>query len=270
MIHLNKMSLQELPLKVMSYNIWFDMESIDERLLSLVKQIQALKPDVVCMQEVLSTKYAYLKKTLGYKYSYPETIKHKYGCAIFSNHPMVKARTLILPSNMGREMPMVKIEHNVYDTKDKTKILSTHEFVIFSFHFESEFDKRNIVKMMQYEMVSRIMNKLFKSHKNVIMCADTNVLIGEEPKFLKYFASTKDAWTMTGKNIDNKYTYDGLTNKNLKKRNIILQSRIDRIMYQSNGLIKPTNFELVTGLSNMIQPSDHYGILAEFRILHFF
>jgi tyrosyl-DNA phosphodiesterase 2 len=261
------MSIMEVPIKVMSYNIWFDEEFLDERLKSLAKHIEIHAPDVVCMQEVLSSKYDFLKKSLGFKYSYPDVINYRYGCAIFSNYPISKARTLILPSNMGREMIMAKIAHNILDDT-KTKILSTQEIVVFTFHFESEFDRRNILKNVQYEMVSKLMNKLFRTHNNVIMCADTNVLIGEEPYFLKCFINAKDAWTIMGKDPTSKYTYDGYTNQNLKKRKILLQSRIDRILYQTNGIIMPIKFELITGLPTLIEPSDHHGIMTHFRVFH--
>lgn len=241
-------------IKIMNYNIWFDDNKIIERMISLTKNIDIYMPDIVCLQEVRNDKYDFLIDKLGIKYGhhYPKHIKNRYGCVIFSRYPIEKSKVIHMRSNMGREIVMAKIL----------------DMVIMNTHFESEFKQYNLLKLEQYKTVSLIMNHVTQLYGNTILCADTNVLESEEIIFNKCFEKMKDTWNEDGQCILKKYTYDSITNKNLQNRDIVYRSRIDRMLFKTKGFMKLNKFDLITGISDYIQPSDHHGIICEFDLLN--
>ena len=253
-------------LSVMSYNIWFSEYERNERLKSLIYIVNKENPDVLCLQEVLSNEYEKLKLKLNYDYYFPNSIEEgTYGCVIFSKYNIVKSKIIKLPSKMDRNLLISQININ-FKCGDVDEF---EKMVITNTHFESEFSTTsNPTKEQQYKFVSAILNKLFKDYGNVILCSDTNVTKIENEFFNKVFIGMGDAWIDTGSDQNNEYTYDNVTNKNLKFRNIVLRSRIDKILYKNKGSTKPINFKLITGIENMIQPSDHHGILSTFEIMH--
>ena len=244
-------------LKVMSYNIWFDEEKIIERILSLMHHVDTYSPDVMCFQEVLRDKYEYIKTKLKPKYGYcfPELIKYRYGCAIFSKYPIDSAKIISMTSSMGRELILTKINVNNLNV------------VIANTHFESEFKLNNVTKIKQFKLVAAILNQLHHIYGDVILCADTNVVESEREIFKRQFCLMKDSFVEDGSLSEKEYTYDSMTNLNLRRRNIEFQSRIDRILFRTKGTMKVNNFSLLTGIDDYVQPSDHHGIMTEFSLL---
>lgn len=241
-------------LKIMSYNIWFDDFKRTERLFKLLEIIKENDPDVVCLQEVLNFQYETIKDRVGYKYFYPNEILEKYGCVILSKYEITKSTIISLPSNMGRNLILIKISVNDTDV------------VIGNVHFESEFNEINYLKKEQYKQTSLFLNKLNNDYKNIIFCSDTNVTNSEETYFDEKFKNFKDSWEVDGKNIKKEYTYDFETNKNLQLRKIKLKSRIDRILFKNDENMQFLDFNLIMHYDEEIEPSDHHGIISNFNI----
>ena len=228
-------------IKILSYNIWFDETDIYDRLGRLIELIEENNYDVICLQEVLSDKYDFLKMRLNYQYYYPEEIKKRYDCVIISKYELINNKTFKLNTNMGRSLMLSDIKIN-------DSILT-----ISNCHFESEFNMINYIKNKQYDEVSNI---LLKIENPLIFCSDTNATTNDN--FEKYFEKLEDAWIKNGKSEENKYTYDYLTNNYLVKRNITIQERTDRILFNNMKLIC---FNLLK--KNI---SDHHGISCEFYL----
>jgi tyrosyl-DNA phosphodiesterase 2 len=244
--------------KVISYNIWFDNFKLDQRLYSLIENIKAHMPDIVCMQEVLPNKYDMLKTELFQMlpYSYPSSISTRYGCAIFSKHPFTASKTIMLPSNMSRHVIITRVDVN------------NLPIVIVNTHFESIFEQHNQLKLDQFKIVSKIMEDIQANGRNVILCSDTNVVDNENFHFNNTFGKFTDSWIHNGENFNDEFTYDHKTNTNLQQRSIKISSRLDRILFSKNIQLqlKPNGFSLITGLIGHIQPSDHHGVCATFEI----
>lgn len=244
---------KQFNLKVMSYNIWFEDFNRTERLFSLFEVIEKANPDIVCLQEVLDFQYETIKNRLNYSYSYPEKISGRYGCVILSKWPIVKATIINLPTLMGRNLTLVKI------------VASETLFTVANVHFESEFNGTNLTKKEQFKYVGAILNKLYYDNNNVILCSDTNVTEFDEAVFSKEFNGFFDAWKSNGSDFNKQYTYDYDTNTNLQSRKIELKCRIDRILFKFKNQVSLCNFDLITGIGQSIEPSDHHGIVAMFE-----
>jgi exonuclease III len=168
---------------------------------------------------------------------------------------------------MGRSLLVTQID---YPTHLETEIgvdIKNTEIVIATTHFESQFNRNieNTTKLEQYKESERILEKLYNVYKNVILCADLNILPHEETKFIDTDKGLwKDSWKENG-NKNNKFTFDGNTNIYLQMKNCRYRSRLDRILYKTN-ICTLNNFERIESKEGYTEPSDHYGVLSKFSI----
>lgn len=251
-------------ISVLSYNVWFDKENKGKRTVSLVENIKILDPDVVCFQEMTEDVLSYIKKRLTKYYVYPKTLNSVYGCVIISKYPISKTKTYTLSSNMNRSLLVAKIDV-LFEILDGDMIRAENRYILVSTcHYESEFNNVNPTKIKQFNEVKIILDRLSKQYGNIIHCADTNITGVEQTQYLTNDIEWIDAWIKNGSNNDDCYTYDCYTNDNLMNRKIKLRSRIDRTAYRSNGALTCTDFKIVKGVLDFIQPSDHHGILSTF------
>jgi len=241
--------------KVLSYNIWFDETLCLERTISLVNIIIQLQPDIICLQEVRPDIHEILIMLLKeYKHCFPQKITKKYDCVIFSKHPIIKCLNFPFKnSNMGRSLNIIQISNDGTD------------IVIANSHFESLFKKNeNTAKLKQYEIARTLLDSLYETYQNVIICSDTNVMVHEEDRFNKEFSCNNwiDAWVIKGDN-NNKFTYDSENNIYLKQLKDKYRSRIDRILFKTDNC-NIDKFCLIK--SDEMEPSDHFGIFGEFSV----
>lgn len=257
---------------VISYNVWFDETLTSERTASLIKLINDINPDALCFQEVRPHIYTFLITALGnYRYHFPKKLSKSYDCVTFSKYPIKKC--LEYPynnSNMGRGIIIAKIDYPYHETTSDGVSVSKVDIVIANTHFESLFKKKhmNKIKIEQFEIASNILEELYQTYNNVILCSDTNVLDHEEEKFTEYFDDIMwlDTWKMKGSALS-KYTYDSDNNVYLKGRfnNVKYKSRIDRILFKSDHL-QLEEFNMIKGNGKIIEPSDHFGVYSRFII----
>lgn len=259
---------------VISYNIWFDDSLTAERTASLIKIINDINPDVICLQEVRPNIYTFLINILGnYRYHFPKKLIKLYDCVIFSKYPINKCLEYPFEnSTMGRSLLITKIDYPYHETTDDGISVDKIELVVTTTHFESLFKKKhlNYPKIEQFEITSGILEGLHAGFKNVLLCADTNVLHHEEQKFHEFFDENGwiDAWKEKGSSGTSKYTYDSDCNIYLQNRfsNVKYKSRIDRIIYKADNLILE-EFTLLKGNGKNIEPSDHFGVCSKFTIV---
>ncbi len=116
---------------VVTLNIWHDQADWPARLAYMVRELRALRPDVICLQEVLQrpglpNQAATLADSLGYAFHFvsvdgPESAK-RYGNAILTPHPIVAENGRALdPKDDYRVAAHVRIAHgerriDVYNT----------------------------------------------------------------------------------------------------------------------------------------------------------
>ena len=277
-------------LHILSYNIWFEETMEEERVVALINIINKYKPDIICLQEVKQNIFNILISKLDeYSYNYyPKRIVASYGCVIFSKYNIAKCLTIPFQNSMmGRSLIISKIDFPYFDEKDTS--VNKIEIVIVTTHFESIFSRKreNTVKLEQFKTAHQILNKLYKDYENVIFCVDTNIITGEEDRFIptssKHYELNKqnevddsnleeqilcldvwyDAWSDMG-DATNRYTYDSYTNMHLKKNKFKYRSRLDRVLYKCNNCIL-TQFDTIK--NNILEPSDHYGITTKFEII---
>lgn len=269
-------------LNIISYNIWFEPVFDYDRFEVLVEVLLQKDADVICLQEIRPHIHKKLINRLtNYKYVYPENILTSYGCAIFSKYRMTNCTSHKFNTDMGRELLIAHIPIPYFDisnVSDKNyQEVSSKEIIITTTHFESLFDQvsPNIKKIDQYNETNKILNKLYNNHKNVILCADTNILKHEEIYFIPTNTNNKnndtilwnDAWKLKGNRKDI-FTYDSYRNYFLKQRMPKYRSRLDRIIYKADsyGLHEYT---LISGveMGYSVEPSDHFGIQCIFKPL---
>lgn len=255
---------------VISYNIWFDDTLTTERTVSLLQIINDINPDVICLQEVRPKIYEFLLTTLSnHRYHFPKKFTKPYDCVIFSKFPIKKCLGYEYGnSTMGRSLQITKIDYPYHEITDEGVSVEKLDIVIANTHFESVFKKKhtNEVKIKQFEMASDVLNTLYSSYKNVILCADTNVLLHEEDKFNEHFQEWQDSWIKKGSHLS-QYTYDSYNNVYLKSRFATMKylSRIDRILFKSDNL-ELEEFMMLKGNGKIVEPSDHFGICSKFII----
>ena len=255
---------------IISYNIWFEDTLALERTVSLIKIINDINPDAICLQEVKPNIYnTLLTMLINYKYHFPKKCDKKYNCVIFSKYPIKKCLDHIYGnSSMGRSLLIAKIDYPYHNITEEGISVEKVEIVVANTHFESVFKKKNLneVKVEQFKIASDTLNSLYSTFDNIVFCADTNVLQHEENKFDEYFDGWKDAWKEKGCNLS-KNTYDSDSNIYLQNRfiNVTYKSRIDRILYRTNDL-NIEEFHIIKGNGIIVEPSDHFGIYGKYSI----
>jgi endonuclease/exonuclease/phosphatase family metal-dependent hydrolase len=228
-------------LRIISFNTCFNPCDRNQRLISLCHYIRSHNPDIICLQELVSTTFENLKSCLGYNHYFPENISRGYGSAIISKIPFKDTYTVSLPTsmNMNRSLLVANLSGGPY-------VLNTH--------FESEFNQFNQTKISQYNIVAQHMKNL-RSY-GAVLCTDTNIMKHEEKKFNTIFKTCNDAWKTSGSAPQLEYTCRDL---NL---------RLDRIIYTPNRLKLNKFYLLDRTPDRMIHPSDHYGIMADFKFIN--
>lgn len=256
---------------IISYNIWFEDTLFLERTISLVKIINNINPDAICLQEVRPHIYKILLTTLvNYKYHFPKKCDKKYNCVIFSKYPIKKCLDYEYEnSNMGRSLQIAKIDYPYHSSTEDGVSVEKVEIVVANTHFESVFKKKclNETKIEQFRIAGEVLDTLYNTFKNVVFCADTNVLYHEEGKFNEYFDKWIDSWKEKGSHLS-QYTYDSDNNIYLQNRfiNVKYKSRIDRILFKTDNLILE-EFNMLKGGGTMVEPSDHFGICSRYLII---
>lgn len=266
-------------MKIIQYNIYFGNHldvTIDTRLENICGCLIDESADVLCLQEVLQSKYELLVALLfeKYPYVYPDSqtgLALVYETVIFSKHPIKKATKHDFEfTTMGRDIKLIMIQNT-----DQKKIY------ICTTHFESEFKDGCMKKIYQYNRCSDILTQIHKrTNIPIFLCADTNICKTSDASFCNSFSlknGWRDAWIETGADTKIELTFNSDTNPILIERygggksmyksmyksmhKSIYKSRLDRIIHISDWHC--SNFKLI-GTDPMIIMSDHYGVVCTF------
>ena len=223
-----------MELSLLTWNIWFDEQTRDQRTRQLMQEIKMHNPDVIALQEVVKESLEIIERLRGdyniigtpliYRYDTVILIKSRYAVLNWSRY--------VLPeTSMGRNLLLAEI---AFDNR------RVH---IGTFHLESAFrnqqDEQKKINQLQY--IEAI------TPPNSVLMGDTNFKNTTFPEI-----QMMDIFEKIDKPQAYEYTYDGKTNRNIQGN---LRSRLDRIYLKND--CKISAFYL-TGMDN--QCSDHYGV----------
>jgi exonuclease III len=248
-------------LKIITYNIWFSLQCAEERTDSLCNIINKKDPHVVCLQEARPEILTLLKDKLTNYCCLTDSISPLlYDCCIFikkcDDIVIDYSDCHVLPFEFSIMMRRLHIANIIYKSK---------KICIANSHFESIFDPKDTrieLKRTQYMHANNIMSKFFKEKDMYVICADFNMTKFDETSYNSAFAEWNDSWR-----CGDGFTYDTESNTFLQKKfKYTIQSRIDRILYKSIHDVKTSCFLLGSSIlnSNLIEPSDHYGVESIF------
>ena len=228
---------------MLTYNVWFE-KNYFERIQFIAIEIDMKKPDIICLQEIIHTAQTIkCLESIGYMVIIsPSTRRYRELIGVRKDSGFIIKKVHSIPfinSVMQRELLIAELYHPEIDTLH-----------IAVSHLESMYQFRKI----RLEQLS-IVFKLLSEYDNVFFLGDTNLHIDQSLKIPK---SWIDCFNEMGCDPNNKYTYDGKTNKHINGKS---RKRFDRVFYKSEQY-NPIDFKLFGNINPM---SDHYGVLVKFN-----
>ena len=229
-------------LKLVSYNILFD--EIDRNGLSYLTRLQLilleinhLKPDIICIQEVIKSRDTIkLFDQIGYRSLISKTDRmYRELIAYRPDFKLESAKVFEFTNSiMERELLVAKFTHPEFG------ILH-----IGTSHLESMYPYKT-ERLSQLNYVFKTMNSL----ENAFFLADTNLHIDQALRIPKGWS---DAFNAAGQPTSEKYTYDSSCNSQIQTRSKrATRKRFDRIFY-NNDKQRVRNFKLIRN-----EYSDHF------------
>lgn len=234
----------------MTWNVWFGQWARAQRQAALWAEIERLRPDVVCLQEVVPEHLAGPEierlRELGWWLS--DDAIFDYDVSILARLPVVSSERLQLPSLMGRELLLIRPR-------------TEPPLTIATVHLESTAEETE-ARVQQLELITARL----AAEPDVVLVGDMNFPALPERPENQPLAGWIDAWAQL-RPTEPGYTIDSEVNQMrwLQKRKHD-QRRLDRVFIRSRRW-KITNIELL-GLSSLAGDpltfiSDHFGLCAD-------
>ncbi|KAJ3170147.1 hypothetical protein HDU88_008772 [Geranomyces variabilis] len=220
---------------VLTWNINASKDYRDERLAALCGIVRDLDPDVVCLQEVLSSTHDEIQRQLAagrYKNSGYRQNTTGLQTVIFVRKVLLLGfETIPLSGRMKRTCVIARC-HPPYPT-------------VASCHLES-FNHNAPCRLRQIDEIQ----KALESEPGIVLCGDMNFIQSQET----FLAPFEDVGP-------DEHTYDSLRNTSIRDK---FRTRLDRLYIK--GMDKGRSRLVGTEPVNGIFPSDHFGIYAEFTV----
>ncbi|KAG2387435.1 hypothetical protein C9374_001767 [Naegleria lovaniensis] len=252
-------NVQEL--KIVTYNVWFDLLEREARMLEIVQICQNANADIICLQEVtrgsleILTKQSWIRNNFYISDSLENggTTVSPYGVMIFvkKNLPVVKLFLNELPTRMFRSALSLELKVN-----DQILCFST-------IHLES-LDSQSLRAQQMY-----LISTFLKLYDTGFLCGDFN--FDSEENY------HKDTTPLENENLENFYPDFMDIWKELKyplqdmgKTFLGDQSRLDRMLLKSS-IFEPVEITMLgtkpfkEAHGKPIYPSDHFGLLTTLR-----
>ena len=245
-------------IKVLTYNVLADKNYRSLRIVELLKLISKEDADILAFQEATSWFIEDLK-TFG-------LLKKYHACEI-KNKVQATGGLLILSKN---KISNLIIKH-LYSRQSRMLLVAETKikgvtFKIATCHLESPLDSGGLraIQLAQFF-------KELKDKPNCIFMGDFNFGDKETPESKALDKNYKDIWLALHKdqkgftwNIEESPMAKAGSFPNEKSR------RLDRILFKSE-ILKPVSCKIIGNkpvkLSKEIFPSDHFGLVAEFKII---
>lgn len=244
--------------KILTYNVWFEKVNWENRLKALVSIFEKADADFICLQEVTPDFVSFLEKNSFVKDNYYMNVglNYTYDVLILSKS-FPHYHHLEFPTMMDRRLLTCEVD-----------VSTSLKLTVATAHFES-LEHSDKERKVQLELTFAHLNSLSNS---VVLTGDFNF----DP-----------SWQSEQANVDKNYSDAFVSAKSAK---LIEDSeagftmpawehfnawRPDRILLKSNNKLSLQRFEIVgkeeveqDGENNLVKTaSDHYGLLAEFKIL---
>lgn len=278
---------EQVEFSLITWNVWFDLHYVVNRINAQISEILFYKPMVVCLQEMTDIILDILKNNKelckNYVIASDQFSTKPYGEIMLINKNLqtnYKYYSIPFPkTKMSRRISVLYLER--------------YNLCIMNTHLESEFNKPDIKQQQAiylFKYAQYILSKGFAEY--VILAGDMNISNNDEKwidglteqygiidSFL--YLSTLHNPTIfqdagEGGIISpntNTYTYDYAINTNIQGKH---RSRLDRVLILGNKPFVPTRYNLIgtnafdvhTDANTKIKkcfPSDHFGIYVIFQ-----
>ena len=232
----------------MTWNVWFGSWMREEREVALWEQLDALEPDVICLQEVVPEHLlgaALTRRRERGDWLSAESI-HDYDVLLLSRLLPRSHERVELPSIMGRALELVRLP-------------TEPPLTVATVHLESTKGEQRA----RIEQLGRIVTRLM-AEPNVVLVGDMNFPPGDPAESL--VRDWRDAWIALRRDEPG-YTVDSQVNlmrrmtKPKPKR-----ERIDRVFVRGQWRvtkIERLGMEPITPGDLTTYVSDHFGLLVE-------
>ncbi len=241
------------PLRLLTWNLWFDEYMQIERLLAVLSYIEPLNPHVLALQEVtLVTQHALATPNFPFSQAYREVPgsippRQWYWESIYSRLPIgpLSTRIAFAKTDMGRGLTVLHVPE--------------YDLVVGCTHLESENEHK--LRRQQLQQSIQIIEEF--DAKNMFLLGDLNTRGFQHIDDL-FPEGWQDAGTVLNPK-DPGYTVDYQKNKMIITAK---QHRLDRICYKSKQW-EPKSIRLIgkhvlkTENDEQFLPSDHFGLFLE-------
>lgn len=263
--------LVETRLRVLTWNLWWRFGPWEKRQPAIEATLRAVDADVIALQEVWATgeeeQAATLAGALGFEHAYAarnDNESIRFGNAILSRWPIAGTEWRPLPTGDADDEHRVVLRADIDGPRGRVQLFCTH-LNWRSYHSH--------IRQQQVAEVCRFVADSRPRDFSPILCGDLNAEPdSDEIRMLTGRAAVpvprlvfKDAWEQAGDgpgitwSNDNPYARLGLE----------LSRRIDYVLsgWPKAGGRGHVVSAAVAGVEPVdgVQPSDHYGVVAELR-----
>jgi endonuclease/exonuclease/phosphatase family metal-dependent hydrolase len=273
-------------MKIVTLNLWGIEPPLDRRLALATRQLRALDPDVICLQEVRPldgvsgrTTADVLASDLRMHAQYARAVQWQdgeEGLAIISRRPLVEWRTLPLPDARETEARLL-LSGLVASEGGLLWVHCTH------LHYRLDDGVARERQVLAIDGAIRALGRT-PSDAPQILCGDFNAVAdSDEMRFLRGLTTLdggrthfQDAWLrlhrepQPGDGPDQGITWSSENAQTRALRSLDIDRRIDYVLVTSRkkdgrGTVRDCRV-VMTGRDGDICASDHYGVLADVQV----
>lgn len=238
--------------RVLTWNTWFGEHRFAARTAALLRELDARRPDVICLQEVTQPLLDALLDEPWVRHGYQLTdvvLDQRYDVVVLSRLPVAAVRALALPTQMGRRLRVVELACGL---------------TVATVHLES---KRESIapRAAQLRVIQPYLAALAA---DAVLVGDMNFKPDDEVETGALDPSFVDAWPALRPD-DPGYTADSELNlmRLATKPTPPSRKRIDRVFVRATRW-RPAAIELVGTApidDDATFVSDHFGLEASLR-----
>ncbi len=268
----SKSGLLQTGVKVLTWNLWWRFGPWEARSAAILASLKKIDADIICLQEVWDDGHRNFAKeiadALGFYFIYAPGAKPNnifMGNAILSRWPVLRSEITNLHEPKGAEETRVAVFAEIDGPRGKIPVFCTH------LHWQMH---HSHIRQQQVVELTRFIDRMRPWKFPPVLCGDFNAdPQSDEIRMLTGQTScpTKnlvfhDAWAFLHANR-NGFTWD---NQNpYVAEEFEPDRRIDYVFVgwpRAKGAGHIVGCKLVATASvDGVQPSDHYGVLAELR-----
>ena len=251
-------------ISMLTYNIWYRSEMMQERMKALGQIVEELEPDIVAFQEVSLANLAVLQQQKWFSRYHmipPDVTKEKLNR--FSRHFVIVLSVYPVDKWFRYSFKNSPLERKLVVAETQTAVSTSFRFVIAGTHFEHAGERTRLRELQLQESL-----KVLSRYANVCVMGDLNI----EDKVdgdIVLPSSWIDAWlSLPGNTDSNGLTWDRSKTPfaSVLKRTVnatSYQARLDRVLCRlSDFQVKEMRVVGDKLTKSGILPSDHFGVFT--------